>query len=235
MPPSTLLRQTQSSSRSLTIPRNKPLRQLGLCLLWFSFIFYIVRFAPPIQSDTFQPLQTLLSGQIPIVNPVHVSLFSMIGIWLLIYSCLIFADGRMQRIRAWIFMLLSVSSGVLGLVPYLALREPNSDFSGEKDGWLRFCDARSTGILLSLSTIALFLFAILLGDWSAFLQEWQTNKFIHGMSLAFCLFALLFPTLLGDDMERRGLSDARLFWAVALVPIVGPLAYLCFRPALPNP
>jgi hypothetical protein len=231
---STLSFQTRSTHRSLNIPRNKFLRQLGLSLLWFGFVAYIGWFAPPIQSDTFQPLQTLLSGQLPIVNPVHVSLFSMVGIWLLIYSCLIFADGRMQRVRAWIFMLLSVGSGVLGLIPYLALRDPNSDFSGEKDGWLRFCDARSTGILLSISTITLFLFALVLGDWSAYFHEWQTNKFIHGMSLAFCLFALLFPALLGDDMERRGLSDARLFWAVALAPIVGPLVYLCLRPALPD-
>jgi hypothetical protein len=231
---STLSFQTRSTHRSLNIPRNKVLRQLGLSLLWFGFVAYIGWFAPPIQSDTFQPLQTLLSGQLPIVNPVHVSLFSMVGIWLLIYSCLIFADGRMQRVRAWIFILLSVGSGVLGLIPYLALRDPNSDFSGEKDGWLRFCDARSTGILLSISTIVLFLFAILLGDWSAYVHEWQTNKFIHGMSLAFCLFAFLFPALLGDDMKRRGLSDARLFWAVALVPIVGPLVYLCLRPSLPD-
>lgn len=233
MPPSTFSTQTQSS-RSLDIPRNPWLRQIGLWILWVSFIVYIIQFAPPIQSDTFQPLQTLLSGQIPFINPVHISLFSMIGIWLLIYSCLIFADGRMQRIRAWIFMLLSIGSGVIGLIPYLALREPNSNFSGQKDSWLRFCDARSTGVQLSISAIALFLFALLFGDWSAFLYEWQTNKFIHGMSLAFCLFALLFPTLLGDDMERRGLSDARLFWAVALVPIVGPLFYLCVRPPLPE-
>lgn len=54
------------------------------------------------------------------------------------------------------------------------------------------------------------------------------------MSLACGLFGLLFPTLLRDDMARRGLKDARLFWAVALLPLFGPLAYLCFRPSLPE-
>jgi hypothetical protein len=43
---------------------------------------------------------------------------------------------------------------------------------------------------------------------------------------------LLFPTLLGDDMARRGLKNSSVFWAVALVPLVGSLLYLCLRPQL---
>jgi len=39
---------------------------------------------------------------------------------------------------------------------------------------------------------------------------------------------------LGDDMARRGLSDDRIFWAVSLVPLLGPLVYLCLRPPLPE-
>ena len=53
------------------------------------------------------------------------------------------------------------------------------------------------------------------------------------MSLAVCLFAVLFPTVLGDDMARRGwLSNSQLFWVIALVPLFGPLVYLCVRPPL---
>lgn len=203
-----------------------------LWFLWSGFALYVLFLAPPVRSDTLQPLTTLLSGKIPFINPVHISLFSMIGIWLLIYSCVIFADGRMQRIRAWVFMVLSIATGVLGLIPYLALREPNPHFRGEKDGWLRLMDARSTGVVLSVSAIALFLFAIVFGDWTGFVEQFQTNKFIHAMSLAFCVFGLLFPTLLEDDMARRGLSDQKIFWAIALLPLVGPLVYLCLRPAL---
>lgn len=203
-----------------------------LWLLWSSFALYVIFLAPPLRPDTLQPLQTLLSGKIPLLNPVHISLFSMIGIWLLIYSCVIFADGRMQRIRAWMFMVLSIATGVLGLIPYLALREPNPHFTGKKDWWLRWLDARSTGVLLSVSTIALFLFALVFGDWAEYVEHFQTNKFIHAMSLAFCVFGVLFPTLLEDDMARRELSDQRIFWAVTLVPLIGPLVYLSLRPPL---
>lgn len=209
-------------------------RKIGLWGLWVIFILYVLFFAPPIQPDTLRPLQMLFSGQFPTVNAVQVSLFSMIGIWLLIYGCLMFADGRVQKYSAGLFLLASVGSGVVGLIPYLALREPNSHFSGKKDAWLNWFDARSTGILLTVSTIVLLAYAIVAGDWSAFVYEFQTNRFIHAMTLAFCLFCLLFPTLLGDDLKRRGIDNPQIFWAITLLPLFAPLVYLCLRPALPE-
>lgn len=211
------------------------MRSLTLWLIWLGFIIYVLFFAPPLQPDTLQPLQTLLSGQIPAINPVILSLFSMVGIGLLMYACLMVPDGRMQSLRAWMFLLAAIATGVLALIPYLALRRPNQEFSGDKDFWIKLFDARSTGLILAINTVVLLLFAVIWGDWAGFVQEFLTNRFIHGMSLAFCLFCLLFPypTLLQDDMARRGLrTDASLFWWVALLPLVGPLVYLCVRPAL---
>lgn len=215
-------------------PSKFPVKRLGLWLLWIGFIIYVLGFAPPFQPDTFQPLQQLLAGQIPPINPVLISLFSMIGIWILSYSGLIFADGRTQRLPAWPFVLAAAGGGILALIPYLALRQPNQRFTGSKDAWLRLMDARSTGVILTLSTLVLLAFAGIAGNWPGFVHEFQTNRFVHAMSLAFCLFALLFPTLLGDDMGRRKLNNARIFWSVALVPLVGPLLYLCLRPPLPE-
>ncbi|GAB4241464.1 MAG: hypothetical protein Kow00121_67570 [Elainellaceae cyanobacterium] len=210
-------------------------RRLILWLIWLGFIVYVLLFAPPLQPDTFQPIQTLLTGHLPAINPVIIALFSMVGIWILIYSCLIFADGRMQPLPAWAFIVASAGLGVVALIPYLALREPSQKFSGPKDGWLELLDSHTTGAILTFSTLVLFAFAIFFGDWAAFWQEFQTNRFIHGMSLAFCLFALLFPypTLLSDDMARRNLtSDSQFFRLVSLIPLFGPLAYLCLRPPL---
>jgi hypothetical protein len=208
------------------------IRKVGIWLIWVSFIVYILLFAPPIQPDTSQPLQTLLSGRIPNINPVLISLFSLVGIWLLIYSCLMLADGRMQKLPAWAFLLASVGSGVIGLMPYLALRESNQEFSGQKDGWLKLLEARSTAIVLAVSTLVLLGFAAIAGDWSGFITEFRTNKFVHGMTLAVVLFGLLFPTLLGDDMARRGWRSPQVFWTVALLPLLGSIAYLCLRPPL---
>ncbi len=210
------------------------MRSIALWLLWLGFIFYILLFAPPFQPDTFQPIQILFRGRLPYINPVLISLFSLIGVWILIYSCLIFADGQMQRLPVWIFVLASLGSGILSLIPYLALRQPNSEFAGSKDAWLALLDSRATGIILTVSTAILLGYGALLGNWADFVYEFQTNRFVHGMSLAFCLFCLLFPypTLLSDDRARRGLmTDTQwLDW----IPLFGALFYLCSRPPLPN-
>ena len=210
-------------------------RSLILWLIWLGFILYLLFLAPPIQPDTFQPLRSLLSGELSLINPVILSLFSLVGIWILIYSCLIFPDGRMQALPAWLFMLASLATGVFALIPYLALRQPNQSFSGGKDTWLAILDSSITGGVLTISTVILVLFAAIWGDWSAFARLFMTNRFVNGMTLAFGLFCVLFPypTLLQDDMARRGLaSDSRLAQITAWVPLFGPLAYLCVRPAL---
>lgn len=211
------------------------LRRLILWTIAIGFLAYVFLLSPPLTVNLLEPLQTLLKGQIPSLNPVTISLFSMIGIWLLIYSCLIFPDGRMQKLSAWAFMLASVASGFLALIPYLALREPNQQFSGEKDIWLKWLDSPVTGLILTLSTLFLLGFALFFGDWGAFVQTFNSDRFIHAMTIAFFILCLLFPypTLLSDDMARRGLStDSPLFAVVAFVPLFGPLLYLCIRPPL---
>ncbi|MFM6753181.1 MAG: DUF2834 domain-containing protein, partial [Dolichospermum sp.] len=69
------------------------------------------------------------------------------------------------------------------------------------------------------------------GNWNNFLQQWQNNRFIHVMSLDFIMLSLLFPTLLGDDMTRRGWENNQLFW-LFVIPLFGPLIYLCVRPPI---
>ncbi|HEY9636131.1 MAG TPA: DUF2834 domain-containing protein [Coleofasciculaceae cyanobacterium] len=207
-------------------------RKITFWLIWVGFIAYVFFLAPPIQPDTLKLLQNLFTGQWQLINPIVLSVFNLVGICLLMHSCLLFFDGRMQKIPAWPFALASVGTGVVGLLPYLALREPNQDFSGSKDTWLKLLDSRWTGVILSVSAIAIIAYGLVFGDWENFVEQYQTSRFINAMSLAVCLLVLLFPALLGDDMARRGLKNSQLFWAVALVPLVGSLLYLCLRPSL---
>jgi hypothetical protein len=207
-------------------------KKLILWLVWVGFITYIVFFAPPLHlEDTLTLLKNILTFNWAEINPIILSLFSLVGIWLLIYSGLLFIDGRMQWIPFWPFALASVGSGVIGLLPYLALREPNHEFTGQKDEFLRLLDSRLFGIILSLSTVVILGYG-LLGDWADFVQQFQSDRFINGMSLAFCLFCIFFPTVLGDDMARRRWNNSTVFWIVSLLPLIGSLAYLCLRPSL---
>ncbi len=207
-------------------------RKVGFWLLWLGFIAYAFLLDPSNQPDTLQLIKNLSTGNWEGINPLVVSLFNIMGVWPMIYSCLLFIDGRGQKIPAWPFATLSLGVGAFALLPYLALREPNPDFTGKKNVFLKLLDSRLTGVALSIGAITLVSYGLINGDWGNFIQQWQTSRFIHVMSLDFCLLCLLFPALLGDDMARRGLKNPQLFWLSALIPLFGSLIYLCLRPPL---
>ena len=206
-------------------------RKIAFGSLWLGFVVYAFFLAPPEQPGTFELIKNLSIGQWQGVNPLVIALFNLMGIWPLIYSTVVFIDGRGQKIPAWLFATASFGVGAFALLPYLALREPNNQFVGKKNILLKLLDSRVTGFVLTVATVILVTYGIRGGDWGSFVQEWQTNRFIHVMSIDFCLLCLLFPTLLGDDMARRG-WNSQFFWLIALIPLFGPLIYLSVRPPL---
>jgi hypothetical protein len=211
-------------------------RKIALLLIWVGFVAYTLWLAPLDQPDTWPLVKKLLTLQWGKLNAIIPVLFSLMGVWPMIYACLMFADGRMQNFRAWPYFIGSNGTGVICLLPYLIFRKPNQEFYGIKDKWLRSLDKRSTGVYLLLGTIGLLVYAAIAGDWGDYVQQFQTRHFVHLISIDFCLMCLIFPltSLFDDDMARRGLKDSRIFWAVALVPLFGPLVYLCLRPPLPE-
>ncbi|MEH2392488.1 MAG: DUF2834 domain-containing protein [Nostoc sp.] len=206
-------------------------RKIAFGVLWLGFIVYAFFLAPPEQPGTFELIKNLSSGQWQGVNPLVIALFNLMGIWPIIYSAVVFIDGRGQKIPAWLFAIASFAVGIFALLPYLALREPNNKFVGKKNALLKLLDSRVTGVVLTVATVILVTYGLRGGDWGDFVQQWQTNRFINVMSLDFCLLCLLFPALLGDDMARRSWNP-QFFWLITLIPLFGPLIYLCVRPPL---
>ncbi|MBD2692974.1 DUF2834 domain-containing protein [Anabaena catenula] len=207
-------------------------RKISFGLLWLGFISYAFLFAPPDNfPESLELIKNLSTGQWQGINPLVIALFNIMGVWPLIYSAVLFIDGRGQKIRAWPFATASFAVGAFALLPYLALRTSNQEFVGRKNLFIKVLDSRINGILLTLGAGILFVYA-LQGDWSNFVQQWQTSRFIHVMSLDFCMLSLLFPALLGDDMTRRGWKHNQLFWLFAVIPLFGALIYLCVRPPL---
>ena len=209
-------------------------RRLFLLTLWLAFVVYAFRLAPPDQPDTFQLIQQLSTGQWAGINPAIVALFNLMGVWPLAYACLALIDGHGQKTPAWPFVIGSFGLGAFLLLPYLVLRQPNPTFTPPKSRLLSLVDSRWLGLSLLAGSLVLLGYGIYAGDWADFVTQWQTSRFIHVMSLDFCLLWLLVPSLLGDDMARRGLKHRQLFALVSAVPLVGLTAYLTFRPALPT-
>lgn len=202
-------------------------------LIWLGFVAYAFFLAPPEQSDTFTLIQKLASGQWEGINPLIIALFNIMGLYPAIYACVLFADGRGQKIPAWIFVVLSFGVGAFALLPYFGLRSPNPSFSGKRDWLIKVTESRITGVVLTVGALILVSYGFKFGDWSDFLMQWRTSRFINVMSLDFCLLSLMFAWILGDDMVRRGLDERHnIFMAIAAIPLLGPLIYLCSRPPL---
>lgn len=195
--------------------------KIVLWLLWLVFVAYTLLLAPLDQPGNLMLIEKLVKLQWMDINPILAAIFSLMGVWPMIYASLLLIDERKQDISAWPSLLLSNGSGVIGLLPYLILRQPNQEFSGQKDILLKTLDSHAFGVFLSLVTAGLLAYAMLAGDWGDFIQQWHTNHFVHLISLDFCLMCILFPSILGDDMARRGLRDSIIFLAVTLVQLGG--------------
>lgn len=210
------------------------MRKIGFGLLWVGFISYAFLLAPPDQPDTWVLIKNLSTGNFEGINPLIIVLFNLMGILPMIYCCMMLIDGRGQKLWASFFAGASFAVGAFAILPYLALRQTNPEFTGNKNFILKLVDSRWTGLVLTLATFGLLSFGLLQGNWTDFIQQWQTNRFIHVMSLDFCLLCLLFSSLLGDDLARRGIKNPLFFWLIALIPLFGALIYLCLRPSLPE-
>jgi hypothetical protein len=208
------------------------LRKIAFALLWLGFITYAFVFAPADQPDTFELIKNLSTGQWQGINPLVVALFNIMGVFPIIYSAVLFIDGRGQKIPAWLFAIPSFAVGAFAILPYLALREPNKQFTGKKDFFIKLLDSRFTGTALTLGTIILVAYGLQGGDWGNFVQQWQNSRFIHVMSLDFCVLSLVFPALVGDDIARRQVKNPQLLGLISFIPLFGSLIYLSVRPPL---
>ncbi len=208
------------------------IRQIGLAVLWLSFVGYALIFAPPDDPNTLDLIVRLSSGKFDGINPLVVNLFNIMGILPLMYCCFLYSDGRGQKLPAWAFSAGSFGLGAFALLPYLIWRKENPGFTGEKNWVIKLWDSRLTAIAITIGALVLLTLGLTQGDWADFVRQWRSSRFIHVMSLDFCLLSSLVPTLLKDDMTRRGLNQDWIFWAVSLVPLFGPLAYLVVRPAI---
>ncbi|MEL6158486.1 MAG: DUF2834 domain-containing protein [Cyanobacteria bacterium J06623_5] len=206
--------------------------KLGFALLWVGFVAYAFLFAPPAQPDTLDLIVDLSSGQWSGINPAIIALFNLMGIWPMIYACLALIDGRGQKIPAWPFVAGSFAVGAFALLPYLALRTSSTSFEGEKTKLIDLVDSPWTGRAIALGSLILITYGLINGDWSDFVQQWQTSQFIHVMSLDFCMLCAIVGPLIKADMAKRDFYQPTLFWTATLLPLLGAALYLSIRPPL---
>ncbi len=208
--------------------------------LWLGFSGYAFLLAPPDSADSLQLIINLSTGKWAGIDPLIIALFNLMGILPMAYACLILIDGKTQTLTAGLFSAASFAVGAFAILPYLALRENHSSAEIERlrsqgidrRGIIKIVDSRWLGIALTIGTLGLIGYGIGQGNWSNFTQQWHTSRFIHVMSLDFCLLSLLLPVSIGEDMQLRNFANPQLVKLLSLIPLFGGLVYLCIRPNL---
>ncbi|MDJ0846246.1 DUF2834 domain-containing protein [Crocosphaera sp.] len=208
--------------------------KIFLSLLWIGFLVYGFLLAPPGQPDTIELITNLSTVNWDNINPLIITVFNSIGLITVIYANLLFIDGREQKIVAWPFAIASLAVGTFAILPYFILREPNPKFSGKKNLLIKLSDSRLLHIFLTVTLLIFMGWGVISGNFSDFIYEWQTRRFINVMSLDLLSLCLIFPFIIRDDMLRRNIKNDSVFWIISVIPLLGTLAYLCFRPSLPK-
>lgn len=207
-------------------------RKLFFGSIWLAFLIYAIassiKLSTAPQAD-FDLIVRMSTGQLSGVNPLIAAIFYIMGIFPFVYAAFILFDGK-QPVSPYPFFVVSMGLGAFALLPYLALREPNPTWAGQKNLLQKILDSRLMAIASAIAIITLLFWGITQGDWSDFINQWQTSQFIHVMSLDFCFLSLLFPAVVGDDCHRRGAK--KILRQIALIPLFGALLYWCLRPQL---
>ena len=205
------------------------IKKIAFSLIWLGFLSYGFLLAPPDDPNTSQLIARLINFELEGINPLIIAIFNLMGVLPLMYAPLLLMDGKGQKLPAWVFMIFSFGVGAFALLPYLAFRQP--EFKNWENNWsLKLLDSRLINLLLVVLFLVIFSLGILEGDWNDFIKQWQTSRFIHVMSLDFCLLILLFPALLLDDLNRRQLNQSPFFQTIIWIPLIGTFLYLCLRP-----
>jgi len=116
----------------------------------------------------------------------------------MIYSCCCLLMARKNTGLA--FCICLSFEWAFALLPYLALREPNTEFSGKR---MRFSNSCLTGVALTIGAVILVAYGL---EWRGnFVQQWQTK--LHPChELGFLPTLPIVSRALRDDMTRRGLK-----------------------------
>lgn len=209
------------------------MRQLVFAGLWVGFSLYAFFGSPQSDPDsTIALLTDLVNGNFSALNPLLVAEFNLMGVLPLVYCCFLFADGREHKLPAWIFAAGMMGVGGFALLPYLVFRGQRTPVEGDPSTFLRFWDSRWVAVGLLMIGAGLMAYGCWQGDWNTFVQLWQSQQFVHVMTLDYLLLCALLPVMVYDDLPRREWSVGPGFWAIACIPFLGPLLYLCLRPPL---
>lgn len=120
-------------------------------------------------------LSQLMSGNI---DPIHWFIFLSLGLFP-IYFLVLAVNDQQPRLRTWLYLLGFVFGGFIIFLLEALNNQPPQSLSKRKAMILMFMDC---------VVIGLFVYALVAGNWHAFLQSYRTDLFVYVMTWDFLGF-----------------------------------------------
>lgn len=185
-------------------------------------------------------LPILFPNAAPVLHPALEGLFNIVVAWgLLFWGFLI--DGRNQRVPIIPFLIGTAFLTNVFYLPWLALRQPNSQPPQSPLTQLeKLAESRILPLILTAVVVASIAWAALarpeFGDWQARWQDLRTlisnDRLAYSFWIDLIVFWLFQSWLVKDDMSRRQWQNPVILWIARLIPFLGLVLYFCSRPAL---
>ncbi|KAI3423805.1 hypothetical protein D9Q98_009642 [Chlorella vulgaris] len=239
--PSTPPPQQQSDATSL-------LSSVGLFVLWGALAGYAFLVAPnqtPLRDSYFlEKLVGLGAADGVPLNTIVQQLFLAMGIWPLVYTALLIPSGKSGNgIPAWPFVTASYAVGAFALLPFMALwqppKEPPSvpavaeDLQGVGNLLQKGMESPLVAFLCLAGAVSCVGQVALAGapQWNSYFKLLEESRFINVMTIDFCSLTALAPFWMANDAALRKWEQRdSLLPVLSVLPLFGPIIYLCLRP-----
>ena len=192
--------------------------RVAVTVVWLLLVLEALWLAPPPRPDQSAWLWALIVGDWDQMEPWVVALFQLMGAWPLAMAAVLATQMRRRPIPLWPFALACMGLGAFVLLPGIAI----GGASRTSPGWVRVLRHPILLGILALITLTLVGVAAVVGDPAAYTHAFQTEQFVHVMTLDFVALWITSVIMAREEGGR---------WWLCAVPLLGALAWAATRSA----
>ncbi|WP_010172176.1 hypothetical protein [Bacillus coahuilensis] len=189
-------------------------------LIWLLFVFYSIFLAPGASGSDDQIFINLISGQFETVPSLVVVVFSLLGLYPLLFAKLLLVNDN-GKVPAWPFIIASFGLGAFSLLLYYQLHQffpSHKRIERTPKKLKRFLNTRLFFVILFILTIICFIPITTNPSLTDYYEAFNQSHLVSVMTVDFFILLVLSYV----ECKRRGLSYSFL----AFLPVVGPLLLL---------
>ncbi len=207
----------------------------GWLVLFFGFVGYAVRVAPPADPALTRALiHGTLTGDFGSIDPSIAAVFSALGVVPLLAATFTLRDGARRKVPAWPFALAMFAVGAFALLPWLAVRGAFGPRAEPRPPSLarRFLAHPIVAWGIVVCLVGLTVWGIAAGSPEAYVRAFRTTAMVHVMTIDFVVCTLLL-TMLMEEERARSTRESQIARVVRVVPLFGTALWnaLTRRPA----